>query len=180
MTAAADEVLVGRCPAVVRARPCSVFYVYLIICYDAQQDKSHFFCHSLPLCGVCLLCALRVPLVHSQINHFRKKQRSCYRFLPLSRSGRTVGCIVLVLGVGRCAFRPPRVVFVLGLVSLINSLTSGKNLSSFVFVVHTMDAKATRHLRSGTEKNWWAPSPSRLADGTRPPCAGAVNGWSMY
>ena len=32
-----------------------------------------------------------------------------------------------VLGVGRCAFRPPRVVFVLGLlVSLINSLTSGK------------------------------------------------------
>ena len=29
----------------------------------------------------------------------------------------------LVLGVGRCAFRPPRVVFVLGLVSLINSLT---------------------------------------------------------
>jgi len=37
------------------------------------------------------------------------------------------GCIVLVLGVGRCAFRPPRVVFVLGLVSLINSLTSGKN-----------------------------------------------------
>ena len=36
------------------------------------------------------------------------------------------GCIVLVLGVGRCAFRPPRVVFVLGLVSLINSLTSGK------------------------------------------------------
>ena len=39
---------------------------------------------------------------------------------------KTVGCIVLVLGVGRCAFRPPRVVFVLGLVSLINSLTSGK------------------------------------------------------
>ena len=37
-----------------------------------------------------------------------------------------MGCIVLVLGVGRCAFRPPRVVFVLGLVSLINSLTSGK------------------------------------------------------
>ena len=37
------------------------------------------------------------------------------------------GRIVLVLGVGRCAFRPPRVVFVLGLVSLINSLTSGKN-----------------------------------------------------
>ena len=35
------------------------------------------------------------------------------------------GRIVLVLGVGRCAFRPPRVVFVLGLVSLINSLTSG-------------------------------------------------------
>ena len=35
-------------------------------------------------------------------------------------------CIVLVLGVGRCAFRPPRVVFVLGPVSLINSLTSGK------------------------------------------------------
>ena len=34
--------------------------------------------------------------------------------------------MVLVLGVGRCAFRPPRVVFVLGLVSLINSLTSGK------------------------------------------------------
>ncbi len=29
------------------------------------------------------------------------------------------GCIVLVLGVGRCAFRPPRVVFVLGLVSFI-------------------------------------------------------------
>ena len=25
-----------------------------------------------------------------------------------------MGCIVLVLGVGRCAFRPPRVVFVLG------------------------------------------------------------------
>ena len=57
------------------------------------------------------------------------------------RSGRTVGCMVLVLGVGRCAFRPPRVVFVLGLVScpprvvfvlglvsLINSLTSGKNI----------------------------------------------------
>ena len=39
------------------------------------------------------------------------------------------GCIVLVLGVGRCAFRPPRVVFVLGLVSLINSLTSGKKES---------------------------------------------------
>ena len=34
--------------------------------------------------------------------------------------------MVLVLGVGRCAFRPPRVVFVLGLGSLINSLTSGK------------------------------------------------------
>ena len=34
--------------------------------------------------------------------------------------------MVLVLGVGRCAFRPPRVVFVLGLVSLIISLTSGK------------------------------------------------------
>ena len=34
--------------------------------------------------------------------------------------------MVLVLGVGRCAFRPPRVVFVLGLVSLINSVTSGK------------------------------------------------------
>ena len=36
-----------------------------------------------------------------------------------------MGCIVLVLGefLGRCAFRPPRVVFVLGLVSLINSLT---------------------------------------------------------
>ena len=45
--------------------------------------------------------------------------------VPLS-IGRTVGCIVLVLGVGRCAFRPPRVVFVLGLVSLMNSLTSGK------------------------------------------------------
>jgi len=29
--------------------------------------------------------------------------------------------------IGRCAFRTPRVVFVLGLVSLINSLTSGKN-----------------------------------------------------
>ena len=42
---------------------------------------------------------------------------------------KTVGCIVLVLGVGRCAFRPPRVVFVLGLVSLINSLTSGKKFS---------------------------------------------------
>ena len=42
---------------------------------------------------------------------------------------KTVGCIVLVLGVGRCAFRPPRVVFVLGLVSLINSLTSGKKIS---------------------------------------------------
>ena len=40
-----------------------------------------------------------------------------------------MGCIVLVLGVGRCAFRPPRVVFVLGLVSLINSLTSGKKFS---------------------------------------------------
>ena len=38
-----------------------------------------------------------------------------------------MGCIVLVLGVGQCAFRPPRVVFVFGLVSLINSLTSGKN-----------------------------------------------------
>ena len=47
---------------------------------------------------------------------------------PLLAVRETVGCIiVLVLGVGRCAFRPPRVVFVLGLVSLINSLTSGKN-----------------------------------------------------
>ena len=36
MTAAADEVLVGRCPAVVRARPCSVFYVYLIRFYYSQ------------------------------------------------------------------------------------------------------------------------------------------------
>ena len=34
--------------------------------------------------------------------------------------------MVLVLGVGRCAFRPPRDVFVLGLASLINSLTSEK------------------------------------------------------
>ena len=42
-----------------------------------------------------------------------------------------MGCIVLVLGVGRCAFRPPRVVFVLGLVSLINSLTSGKKRRFF-------------------------------------------------
>ena len=40
--------------------------------------------------------------------------------------------MVLVLGVGRCAFRPPRVVFVLGLVSLINSLTSGKKVGKRV------------------------------------------------
>ena len=43
------------------------------------------------------------------------------------RLPRIWGSMVLVfVGVGRCAFRPPRVVFVLGLVSLINSLTSGK------------------------------------------------------
>ena len=47
--------------------------------------------------------ALRVPLVHSLINHFRQN-----RSLENARTN------------------PPRVVFVLGLVSLINSLTSGK------------------------------------------------------
>ena len=45
-----------------------------------------------------------------------------------SRLNKLLSPIVLVLGVGRCAFRPPRVVFVLGLVSLINSLTSGKKI----------------------------------------------------
>ena len=46
--------------------------------------------------------------------------------------------------------------------------------------VQRVHGKATRHLPSGTEKNWWAASPSRLAGGTRPPYAGAVNGWSVY
>ena len=35
--------------------------------------------------------------------------------------------MVLVLGVGRCAVRPPRVVFVLGLASLILSLLAKMN-----------------------------------------------------
>ena len=48
-----------------------------------------------------------------------------------------VECIVLVLGVGRCAFRPPRVVFVLRLVSLINSLTSAKTNSTTVLMPKT-------------------------------------------
>ena len=53
-----------------------------------------------------------------------------------------MGCIVLVLGVGRCAFRPPRVVFVLGLVSLINSLTSGKRYLLPVALVHSHQRKS--------------------------------------
>ena len=61
------------------------------------------------------------------------------------------GCIVLVLGVGRCAFRPPRVVFVLGLVSLINSLTSGKKSP---FRIYTSPLRA-QHGTTG----WGLPSP---------------------
>ena len=48
----------------------------------------------------------RHPLVKLQVRQDRSKTDRCWR------SGRTVGCIVLVLGVGRCTFRPPRVVFV--------------------------------------------------------------------
>ena len=59
-----------------------------------------------------------------------------------------MGCIVLVLGVGRCAFRPPRVVFVLGLVSLKNSLTSGKKVSSLLALLKSQeDSVAADELR---------------------------------
>ena len=54
------------------------------------------------------------------------------------------GCIVLVLGVGRCAFRPPRVVFVLGLVSLINSLTPGKKKESLTSIVSVLGVRWQR------------------------------------
>ena len=60
---------------------------------------------SLPPCGVCLLCGCRWFILNK----------------PLSQKRRAVRL---------AAFRPPRVVFVLGLVSLINSLTSGKKRSS--------------------------------------------------
>ena len=53
--------------------------------------------------------------------------------------------MVLVLGVGRCAFRPPRVVFVLGLVSLINSLTSGQIMGNFRAVVDSPQASFSAH-----------------------------------
>ena len=49
----------------------------------------------------------------------QEKGSNNFRFFSAVRLGLCV--------LARCAFRPPRVVFVLGLVSLINSLTSGKN-----------------------------------------------------
>ena len=61
---------------------------------------------------------------HRDRNQYPRRPPAAPRRRVDNRCLRSGGrCIVLVLGVGRSAFRPPRVVFVLGIVSLINSLT---------------------------------------------------------
>ena len=103
----------------------------------AIEPRSHETCARMssnrrsPLRGraagiaVCIPCGIRHGYGTRGISHPQPGRRlRAPPNNPTAANG--PGCIVLVLGVGRCAFRPPRVVFVLGLVSLINSLTSGK------------------------------------------------------
>ena len=140
-TSPRSDLLLDRC-AVYRGISCGSPLLYCLFCFHKSMSHTHNIVvsllafHGIRGTGYIHVRYTRVhrPRGSSGKHNDKKVRRLWYRWFILNK------LLLQKKGVGRCAFRPPRVVFVLGLVSLINSLTSGKKNGFFTAAVWCVPA----------------------------------------